>query len=229
MTVQPYRDEGPVIVGGEDSFLDERFSQMGLESGPTNSTMPIPRAPLLSPYSVASPSHNSTLTPGFVNSPTSPMFFGGLSPGFLVQQAGDGSPISRNLLSYPTSGMQTPTWSSFDATSSNPGAIGQERHTPMSSFHNPNQYPRSLVRHGGRNVPDHSTGHHNVVDVNRIRKGADVRTTVSCVLDLEAFYATDEIRSCSGTYQTRSIRYITAPRAIAEELSCVGYAQRHRR
>ncbi|KAL8923402.1 MAG: hypothetical protein Q9172_003151 [Xanthocarpia lactea] len=178
MTIQPYRDEGPVIVGGEDSFLDERFSQMGLESGPTNSTMPVPRAPLLSPYSVASPSHNSTLTPGFVNSPTSPMFFGGLSPGFLVQQAGDGSPISRNLLSYPNPGMQTPTWSSFDATSSNPGAIGQERHTPLSSFHNPNQYPRSLVRHGGRNMPDHSSGHHNVVDVNRIRKGADVRTTI---------------------------------------------------
>ncbi|CAO1604063.1 hypothetical protein XANCAGTX0491_007629 [Xanthoria calcicola] len=178
MSVQPYRDEGPVIVGQEDGFFVDRFSQMGMGSAPTNPTIPNPLSPLLSPYSVPSPSHNGTLTPGFLNSPSSPMFFGGLSPGFLVQQVGDGSPISRNLQSYPASGIQTPTWSSFEANLSNPGAIGQERHTPMSSYHGLNQHPRNFMRHGGRHVLDHSNGHHNVVDINRIRKGADVRTTI---------------------------------------------------
>ncbi|KAL8771359.1 MAG: hypothetical protein Q9209_003265 [Squamulea sp. 1 TL-2023] len=178
MSVKSYQDEGPVIVSQEDTFLDDRFSQLGLDSDPARSTMPVSRSPLFSPFPLPSPSYNGTLTPGLFNSPNSPMFFGGLSPDLLGQRVGDGSPISRNIPSYPASGMQTPTWSSFDATSSNPGAIGQERHTPMSSFHSLNQYPRSLVRHGGRQVTDPSSGHHNVVDVNRIRKGADVRTTI---------------------------------------------------
>ncbi|KAL8791431.1 MAG: hypothetical protein Q9213_000047 [Squamulea squamosa] len=177
MSVKSYQDEGPVIVSQEDSFLDDRFSHLELESLPARSTMPISRSPLFSPFPIPSPSYNGTLTPGFPNSRSSSMFFGGLSPDFLGQRIGDGSPISRNMPSYPASGMQTPTWSSFDATSSNPGAVGQERQTPMSSFHSLHQYPRSLVRHGGRQAPDPSSGHHNVVDVNRIRKGADVRTT----------------------------------------------------
>lgn len=36
-----------------------------------------------------------------------------------------------------------------------------------------------------RRYPDSSSGHHNVVDIGRIRQGTDVRTTVrhSCPLD----------------------------------------------
>ncbi|KAI4242409.1 MAG: hypothetical protein L6R42_011022, partial [Xanthoria sp. 1 TBL-2021] len=59
------------------------------------------------------------------------MFFGRLSPGSLVHQNGDGSPVSQNLQSHPAFSMQTPTWPSFNATLSNPGAIGQERQTIM--------------------------------------------------------------------------------------------------
>ncbi|KAL8674624.1 MAG: hypothetical protein Q9168_000999 [Polycauliona sp. 1 TL-2023] len=233
MSVQPYRDDGPLIVGREDTFLDDSINQLGLESMAINSTMPKPRSPLLSPYSVPSPSRNSTSTPGFLNSPSSPMFLGGLSSGILVHQLGDGSPISRNLQSFPLSGMQTPSWSNFDNTVSNPGAIGQERHTPMSPSNNVNQYPRNVVRHGGRHVPDHSSGHHNVVDINRIRKGADVRTTVRSILHSKSLLVSDKIRLCCATFQTRSTRFceqlqVCMPvRCVGEEgtkLDSVGYA-----
>jgi hypothetical protein len=61
------------------------------------------------------------------------------------------------------------------------GTIGQERAqirqpgfplTPIS----PNRRP--AMRMGGRQEPDFNSGHHNVVDVDRIRHGLDVRTTI---------------------------------------------------
>ncbi|KAL8897111.1 MAG: hypothetical protein Q9192_002742 [Flavoplaca navasiana] len=176
MSVQAYRDEGPVIVGREEGFLDNKFREMGLENIAPNSAIPNSRSPLLSPHSVPSPTHNSISTPGFLHSPRSPMLLGSLSPGLLVQQFGEGSPISQSVQYYHST--QSPTWSNFDATLSNPGTIGQERRTPISPFHCSNPHPRNLMRHGGRHLPDHSGGHHNVVDINRIRKGADVRTTI---------------------------------------------------
>ncbi|KAL8809710.1 MAG: hypothetical protein Q9200_003179 [Gallowayella weberi] len=178
MSVQPYREDGSLIVGREDTFLDDRFSQMVLESVPTASMLPMRSSPLLSPYSMPSPSHTGTFTPGYFNAPNSPLLFGGLSPGYLVQHSGDGSPVSRFMPPYLGSGVQTPNWGSFDGAASGPGAVGQERHTPITPFSGFHQYPRNFIRHGGRQVPDHSGGHHNVVDVDRIRKGADVRTTI---------------------------------------------------
>ncbi|KAL8889138.1 MAG: hypothetical protein Q9215_003527 [Flavoplaca cf. flavocitrina] len=204
MSVQAYRDEGPVIVGRDEGFLDNKFSEMGLENIAPNSAIPTSRSPLLSPHLVPSPTHDGILTPGFLHSPRSPMLLGSLSPGLLVQQFGEGSPISQSVQCYH--GTQSPTWSNFNATLSNPGAIGQERHTPISPFHCSNPHPRNLMRHGGRHLPDHSSGHHNVVDINRIRKGADVRTTVSFILGWIIFFASDEIRSCYEIYPIRLIR-----------------------
>lgn len=63
-----------------------------------------------------------------------------------------------------------------------PGAIGQERgQTYQPQLRNGAYSPqrRGPPRFGGRHTHDFASGHHNVVDVERIRRGLDVRTTVS--------------------------------------------------
>jgi len=65
-----------------------------------------------------------------------------------------------------------------------PGAIGQERgQTYQAQFRNGAYSPqrRGPPRFGGRHTHDFASGHHNVVDVERIRRGLDVRTTVGLV------------------------------------------------
>lgn len=62
-----------------------------------------------------------------------------------------------------------------------PGAIGQERGTVPSPQVRSGPYPqqqRGPLRVVGRQNNDYTSGHHNVVDVERIRRGLDVRTTV---------------------------------------------------
>ena len=89
-------------------------------------------------------------------------------------------------------GLQSPFWTPYT-----PGAIGQERGTPIMSPYTPGAigqdrgnsimspysgiYPYQQRTPGkliGRSPHDYSSGHHNVVDVERIRQGLDVRTTV---------------------------------------------------
>lgn len=62
-----------------------------------------------------------------------------------------------------------------------PGAIGQERATAPPAQIRSRPYPQqhhAPSRVVGRQNSDYSSGHHNVVDVERIRRGLDVRTTV---------------------------------------------------
>ncbi|KAI9842524.1 MAG: hypothetical protein M1838_003096 [Thelocarpon superellum] len=57
------------------------------------------------------------------------------------------------------------------------GAIGQERGQLRPSFFPPDRYSpnrRSAMRVGGRHDHEHTSGHHNVVDVGRIRHGLDI-------------------------------------------------------
>lgn len=180
MNVQPYRGEGPLIVGREDADLESRFHQMRLENGTATWMTPAEHSPLLSPYSVPSPSMSGTLTPNFLHTQHSPTLLGSISPSYTVQHAGNGSLLSPYSPAYPPFGMQTPTWNRFDVSPYGPGTIGQGHHSPLQPLGNFRQHSRSLGRYGGRNVQDYSGGHHNVVDVDRIRKGADVRTTVCC-------------------------------------------------
>jgi len=72
--------------------------------------------------------------------------------------------------------QQSPTWSAFS-----PGTIGQERGTPLLSRTRQEHYIQQQRGQGSmavRRYPDNSSGHHNVVDIERIRQGTDVRTTV---------------------------------------------------
>jgi hypothetical protein len=67
---------------------------------------------------------------------------------------------------------------------------------------------RPLKAAHGRNANDsHFGGQHNTVDIERIRRGLDVRTTVStrCCCRWRSFSLT-VYRSCCATFQTRSIK-----------------------
>ena len=116
------------------------------------------------------------------------------------------SPLDNSFNSYDRGSNRTsPFWSPTYGNSSNfnvhssiwssssPGAIGQERGAMLSpsisSFYQQPlgngaydlQQQRSLYK-GGRRQNEHNIGTHNVVDVNRIRTGLDVRSTVKCCL-----------------------------------------------
>ena len=96
----------------------------------------------------------------FLNSPSPPMFFRGqriqtsfrycsarCSAEVTTQQAGwladrrwrRLTNILESAGHSPAFETQAPAWSSLDTILSNPGAIGQERRTPMSSFHGSGQ------------------------------------------------------------------------------------------
>ena len=77
---------------------------------------------------------------------------------------------------YSNYGLPSPIWSSYS-----PGAIGQERGAPPLPQQRQGlfqQQQRGQGRTGARQYHDYASGHHNVVDVDRIRQGTDVRTTV---------------------------------------------------
>ncbi len=97
------------------------------------------------------------------------------------------------------------TWDMFG-----PGAIGQERgQIYQPQFRNGAYSPqrRGPPKFGGRHTHDFASGHHNVVDVERIRRGLDVRTTVSLCFPRSRRQITDKVcRSCCETFQTRSTK-----------------------
>lgn len=89
--------------------------------------------------------------------------------------SGETSPFSPFFSPYPEYGMQSPLWSPYT-----PGAIGQERSASVLSPYRPGYYSshqRVPHKYMGRHS-DFPSGHHNVVDVERIRQGLDVRTTI---------------------------------------------------
>ncbi len=91
-----------------------------------------------------------------------------------------------------------------------PGAIGQERGQAYPThFRNGGYSPqrRGPPRFGGRHAHDFASGHHNVVDVDRIGRGLDVRTTVSEYPFPQLHVTSNQAcRSCYATFQTRLIR-----------------------
>lgn len=89
--------------------------------------------------------------------------------------SGEISPFSPFFSPYPEYGLSSPIWSPYT-----PGAIGQERGTPMLPPYRSAYYPyqqRLPHKYMGRHS-DYPSGSHNVVDVERIRQGLDVRTTI---------------------------------------------------
>ena len=100
--------------------------------------------------------------------------------GFLAQ----GYP-NRDPRAYPalygahTHGEADRSFSSWEMLG--PGAIGQERgqvYQPQLKNGGFSSHRHGPLKFGSRQPHDFASGHHNVVDVERIRRGLDVRTTV---------------------------------------------------
>lgn len=112
-------------------------------------------------------------------------------PNFAVRNSASKPQWSPTYTQFLDYGPQSPIWpayspsayssGSYSSSLYSPGAIGQERGAPLLSQHRPGYYPqqqRGIGKLGGRPTHDYASGHHNVVDVERIRQGTDVRTTV---------------------------------------------------
>ena len=202
MSVQRYYDgnghspadyadtQRPLIIGHDDGGLVNTFDNMSLNSPTSGYEQDV----LTSPGFQGGYGHNTVSQPLWASSAI-PQASAGRSfashrdfhshqiPSPLVLQkssfnapdSGESSPWSPYFSPYHEYGMQSPLWSPYP-----PGAIGQERATPMLSPYRPGFYPYHQRFHSkliGRQT-DFPTGHHNIVDVERIRQGLDVRTTV---------------------------------------------------
>lgn len=170
------KNSGPIIVGQQDMGLIKALGNMSLSScGGTVYSSTYADSPLSSPLCVQnSATHSFGMSEYQSEQSLSPI--GDYDPGFTPRSSGHNSPWSPPYGQYPDFGIQPTSWPPF-----NPGAVGQERGTPLSSqvrSAHPLQQQRISGKPTGRQGHDYSGGHHNVVDVERIRLGTDVRTTV---------------------------------------------------
>lgn len=178
MSVAPYRGEGPLMIGGEEMDLANNFHELNLAGSTGTLSAPLQCSPLVSPYSIPSLNFTGNLTPAFSNPQQSPSPFGVTSPSYAVHGADVGSLVSLYPPASPAFGLQNTSWNGVDVASHGHGAMVQRLHSPLHLPGTYRQNTRGAVGQGARNVQDYSGGNHNVVDVDRIRKGADVRTTV---------------------------------------------------
>lgn len=166
----------PVLLGARlDRDLDQAFEKVGLSDDQIPSETQ-PSATSCGPSS-ARPSlndHSPASRRNFISHVTStPSYYAHGYTSHDSRQASAGGSFNADNPGYA---LQLPSWMAYG-----PGAIGQERGTapppqvrsgPYSLQH------RGPARMVGRQNSDYTSGHHNVVDVERIRRGLDVRTTV---------------------------------------------------
>ncbi|KAL8760165.1 MAG: hypothetical protein Q9184_003408 [Pyrenodesmia sp. 2 TL-2023] len=173
MSVNRYHEEGPLIIGEEDCNLGGHSHHMSLDGNSTAWLTPEQSSPIALRYPIPNPNFNGSLVPGFYNFERQ-----GRVPHFMMQGAGNGSQLAPHLRQFPALNLQTPPWGAFHSVHYGPGAVGQGRHSPFTSSNPVHQVPGNFLMPRGRHVREQSGGYHNVVDVNRIRQGADVRTTI---------------------------------------------------
>ena len=169
------KSPGPLIIGQETGLESDLASMSPFDCPDT-------RGPETSSSSSFSQHPNSTQVSRPLayhknfneqHAPSSRDFY---SHGYLGANP-DRNPFwSPNYSTFLNSGLQSPIWSTV-----NPGAIGQERGTPTlldqrQGYYSPQHRGNSKI--GGRQTHESASGHHNVVDVDRIARGIDVRTTV---------------------------------------------------
>ncbi|KAL8928030.1 MAG: hypothetical protein Q9208_002105 [Pyrenodesmia sp. 3 TL-2023] len=214
MSVHRYHEEGPLIVSDEDCNLDSHPTHMSLEGNTTAWLTPEQRSPVPLRYSIPSPYFNGSLAPGFYNTERP-----GRVPHFMMQGARNGSLLSPHSRQYPAFNLQTPPWGAFHSIHYGPGAIGQERHSPFTSSNSVHHVSRNFMMPRGRHVREQSGGYHNVVDVNRIRQGADVRTTNAAYAGLDD----DQIMLRNIPNKINQILRITATLAMLSSISRIQF------
>ncbi|CAF9939273.1 MAG: hypothetical protein ALECFALPRED_008058 [Alectoria fallacina] len=170
------KSPGPLIMGQETSLESSLASMSPFDRlntyGPETSSSP---SYSQHPYSTPA-SRPLAFRKDFGEQQHTPSSHRNYSQGY-VGGSSDQSPYwSPNYSTFLNSGLQSPVWSAF-----NPGAIGQERGTPTLQHQRQGYCPqqsRGQIKIGGRQSHDYASGHHNIVDIDRIREGNDVRTTI---------------------------------------------------
>lgn len=155
----------------QESAFDRAFGSMSLTNNRENGPQ-TPRTPSYSPFPFQSPSISPFPFPKYPGGLYTPSSFSSLSRG-AIDQTPSWSPTYNPFLDFP---QQSPIWPPFS-----PGAIGQERGTPLLSCTHQERYGQQKRGQAQmlRRYNENPSGHHNVVDIDRIRQGTDVRTTVT--------------------------------------------------
>ena len=216
------RSPGPIIIGQEDSALDKAFSNMSVNGY---------RQPNGFQYARNSSSYQTNLSARPLGDRKeasvlhTPPAFGSIAAGYGTAAVSLSSPTwSPNSDSYNGYGTSSALWSPYS-----PGTIGQERGSaifPSQRRTLQHQQPRVHVRFSGRHQHEFSAVHHNVVDVDRIQAGLDVRTTVR-IDPYNAYVSADDIfRSCYAIYQTKSTRSVVLTVRTIMKLTTLENAQR---
>lgn len=170
------KDSGPLIIGNEDPYHDSALSHVNFTGG--HGSFNVDASGSMSPFSYLGLSPNlslSSLGPDhdehYMISP-----IGSYSPGYSDTEFQRARYSTSPFSEYPGYGNHTTPWESIA-----PRVVGQARVvSPPYRARNGSLLQQQQVtsRPGARQHNDYASGHHNVVDVERIRKGLDVRTTV---------------------------------------------------
>ena len=165
-----------LLPGRKDRNLDKASEHMGL--GDCQKTNEIQSSTLFRgpPSARPNPNVRSSISPRNVSShPISPPR-GYYAHDHSCHDSRQDSYGASYYDNYPCYGVPLPPLLAYG-----PGAIGQERDLAPSPHYRTGPYlqqHRGPARVVGRQNNEYTSGHHNVVDVERIRRGLDVRTTV---------------------------------------------------
>ena len=194
---QLLRDHGPLIIGHENLSLDSSFRSLDLNGRHTSYDPETSKAAFASPYNSSSPASRSLSYRRDTLGQQLPLALDDSRfNGYAARTAASSPQWSPVYSPYADYVVQSPHWaiynpglfspgsyspSVFLPNGCTPGAIGQERVTPHAPQHRQSFYhqqQKGIAKPGSRQNLDYPSGHHNIVDVDRIRQGTDVRTTV---------------------------------------------------
>ena len=170
------KSPGPLIIGQETSLESDLASMSPFDChdayGPDNT----PSSSLRSQHPCSTSAVRPLAYRKDFNDQHTPSSQHSYSQGYMDGTANQSPFWSPSCSTFLNSALQSPIW-----TALNPGTIGQERGTPtlvhQRQGYNP-QSGRAQSKIGGRQSHEYGSGHHNIVDIDRIRQGIDVRTTV---------------------------------------------------
>lgn len=191
------KGQGPLVIGQENVGLESAFGDFSLSGRHVSNDSEVLNTTSVSPYFLSSPASRSLSYRRDIAGQQLPSALdNGRFNGYVARSSGSSPQWSPVYSPFPNYTLQSPNWTAYSpgAYSSDsyspgmynpcgysPGAIGQERIVPQTPQLRAPYYlqqQRGLTKLIGRQNHDYASGHHNVVDVDRIRQGTDVRTTV---------------------------------------------------
>lgn len=166
---------GPLIIGQETS-LDISLGSMSLIDHRGNFDPELSSPTSYSQHQYSTPGNRPFAYRKDLSGPDTPSSHGSYNHRYMGRNSDQISCWSPSFNSFSNFGLQSPVWSNYS-----PGTIGQERRVPSLPVNRQGyvQQQRGQGRASGRQHHEYGSGHHNVVDIDRIRLGTDVRTTVS--------------------------------------------------